>query len=52
MCAVEKMSKVKFLDMDVIKSFDSDLISFLNVNTPEDLKRADELCSSTGLVEE
>ncbi len=52
MKAVEKMSKVKFLDMDIIKNFDKDLVSFFNVNTPEDLRRADELCSSIDLAGE
>jgi len=52
MKAVEKMSKVKFLDINIIRNFDRDLVSFFNVNTPEDLRRADELCSSIDLAGE
>ncbi len=52
MKAVEKMSKVKFLNMNIIKNFDKNLVSFFNVNTPGDLRRADELCSSIDLAEE
>ncbi|WP_230972412.1 molybdenum cofactor guanylyltransferase [Archaeoglobus neptunius] len=32
-----------------LRKFDKDLLSFLNINTEEDLKRAEEICSEMGL---
>ncbi len=47
--AVEFMRKAVFLSVDELRKVDEELISFFNVNSPEDLKRAEEICSSTGL---
>ena len=47
MRAVDRMERTSFLQVDEIRRVDGDLVSFFNVNTPEDLKRAEEICSST-----
>ncbi|WP_456328968.1 molybdenum cofactor guanylyltransferase [Archaeoglobus sp.] len=41
---------VVYYPVENLRKFDKELISFFNINTPEDLKRAEELCSkmSTG----
>ncbi len=49
MQAVSRMKRVFFISVHEIKNIDKNLISFFNVNTPEDLKRAEELCSSIDL---
>ena len=46
-----RLENVIFYPIDKLKIVDKDLVSFLNVNTPEDLERAVELCSSTGSEE-
>lgn len=38
-------------DAECFRKFDKDLLSFFNINTPNDLKRAEEICSSIGLEE-
>ncbi len=38
-----------FYPVENLKKFDRDLISFFNINTAEDLKRAEELCSRIGM---
>ncbi len=52
MSAVEKMKKVEFIRVETIRTFDENLVSFFNVNTLKDLKRAEEICSSMGMVGE
>ncbi len=46
-----RLRNVVFYPIDRLKSMDKDLVSFLNLNTPEDLERAVKLCSSIGSVE-
>ena len=42
-----RCDRVFLYDIECFRKFDKDLLSLFNVNTPEDLKRAEELCSST-----
>ena len=44
---VMRLEKVIFYSIERLRDVDEELISFFNINTPEDLKRADELCWST-----
>lgn len=46
---VERLKRVVFYNMENLRKLDKDLISFFNVNTKEDLRRAEELCSSIDL---
>ncbi len=46
------VKNARFLRVEELKKFDENLLSFFNVNTAQDLKRAEEICSLTGLVEE
>lgn len=41
---------VVLYDVECLRKFDKELVSFFNINTPEDLKRAEEICLSTGLT--
>jgi len=52
MNAVEKMKKVEFISVETIRTFDENLVSFFNVNTLKDLKRAEEICSSMSMAGE
>jgi len=49
---VFKAENVVLCDVECLRKFDKELISFFNINTPEDLKRAEEICLSTGLTGE
>jgi molybdopterin-guanine dinucleotide biosynthesis protein A len=40
---LKRLKNVKFYPIDELRSFDPELISFTNINTPEDLKKAEEL---------
>jgi molybdopterin-guanine dinucleotide biosynthesis protein A len=51
MQAVERMLKPCYVSMNEIRKIDYELISFFNINTLDDLRRAEQLCSSTDLVE-
>jgi molybdopterin-guanine dinucleotide biosynthesis protein A len=44
---IMRLEKVIFYSIEKLRDVDEKLISFFNINTPEDLKRADELCWST-----
>jgi len=46
-----RCDRVFLYDIECFRKFDKDLVSLFNVNTLEDLKRAEELCSSIGLEE-
>jgi len=48
---VFKAGNVVLYDVECLRKFDKELVSFFNINTPEDLKRAEEICSSIGLTE-
>ena len=37
--------KIKLYPIEKLRNFDRDLVSFLNINTLEDLKKVEELCS-------
>ena len=52
MIPINRLKKVVFYDIENLRKIDKDLVSFFNVNTKEDLKRAEELCSSIDLEEE
>jgi len=52
MIPISRLKKVVFYDIENLRKIDKDLVSFFNVNTKEDLKRAEELCSSIDLEEE
>ncbi|AEA46312.1 molybdenum cofactor guanylyltransferase [Archaeoglobus veneficus] len=49
MVPVQRLERVIFYPVEKLKSLDERLVSFLNINTPEDLRRAEELCSSIDL---
>jgi len=49
---VFRLERVFLYDVRCLKKFDKNLISFININTFEDLKRAEEICSSIDLGEE
>lgn len=40
-------SKVIFIPIEELKQFDVHCVSFFNLNSPEDIRRAEELCSLT-----
>ncbi|WP_456469456.1 molybdenum cofactor guanylyltransferase [Archaeoglobus sp.] len=40
---------VVYYPVENLRKFDKELISFFNINTKDDLKRAEELCSEIGL---
>ncbi len=48
---VFRSSEVYLYSVECLRKLDEKLISFFNVNTPQELRRAEELCSSTGSVE-
>ncbi len=48
---VFRSERVFLYPVECLKKLDEKLISFFNINTPQDLRRAEELCSSTGLGE-
>ncbi|MBO8182014.1 MAG: molybdenum cofactor guanylyltransferase [Archaeoglobus sp.] len=41
--AVEGLKRVKFYPIEELKKFDRELLTFMNINTSEDLKRAEEI---------
>jgi molybdopterin-guanine dinucleotide biosynthesis protein A len=41
--AIEKLRKVKFYPVEKLKPYDERLLTFFNVNTPQDLNRAEEI---------
>lgn len=45
------MDKVNLYPVEKLRQYDEDLISFLNINTPEDLNKVEELCSQIDLGE-
>lgn len=49
---IMRLEKVIFYGIERLKDVDEKLVSFFNINTPDDLKRADELCWSMGSAEE
>jgi molybdopterin-guanine dinucleotide biosynthesis protein A len=48
--AYENLNTV-FYPVENLRKFDMELLSFFNINTPEDLRRAEELCSQMNMVE-
>ncbi len=46
-----KRARTIFYPAEELRKFDKSLISFFNINTFEDLRRAEELCSEIGLAE-
>ncbi len=48
---VFRAENVVLYDAECLRKFDKELVSFFNINTPEDLKRAEEICSSIDLGE-
>jgi molybdopterin-guanine dinucleotide biosynthesis protein A len=40
--------RVRFVDADELEQFDPQRLTFFNVNTPEDLERAQQLASKLG----
>ncbi len=48
---VFKSEDVVLFDVECLRKFDKKLVSFFNINTPEDLERAEEICLSTGMIE-
>ncbi len=47
---LEKLNVI-YYPADELRKFDKELISFFNINTPEDLKRAEEICSKMSMAE-
>ncbi|RLI79031.1 molybdenum cofactor guanylyltransferase [Archaeoglobales archaeon] len=43
---INRLKKVVFYDIENLRKIDKNLVSFFNVNTKQDLKRVEELCSS------
>jgi len=48
---IQQMDRVKFVSIEKIKEFDPALLTFLNINTPEDLERARRILLELGSVE-
>jgi len=46
-----RCDRVFLYDIECFRKFDKNLLSFFNINSPEDLKRAEDLCLSIGLGE-
>ncbi len=42
---------VVYYPAESLRKFDKELISFFNINTPEDLKRAEKICSEMSMTE-
>jgi len=49
MIPVQRLEKVIFYPIDELRNVDENLVSFFNINMPEDVKRAEKLCSSIDL---
>ncbi len=49
MTPVQGLERVIFYPVEKLKGVDRELVSFFNVNTPEDVRRAEEICSLTDL---
>uniref|UniRef100_A0A7C3ZS38 Molybdenum cofactor guanylyltransferase n=1 Tax=Archaeoglobus fulgidus TaxID=2234 RepID=A0A7C3ZS38_ARCFL len=47
---LEKLNAV-YYPVEKLRKFDKDLISFFNINTPDDLKRAERICSEMSMAE-
>lgn len=45
------MDRVNLYPVEKLREYDKELISFANINTPEDLKKVEEICSQIGLGE-
>jgi molybdopterin-guanine dinucleotide biosynthesis protein A len=45
-CAFKGVEKVKYIPVEVLRKFDPELISFTNINTPSDLKKAEKIINS------
>jgi molybdopterin-guanine dinucleotide biosynthesis protein A len=45
------MSKTILYPIEYLQEYDKELTSFLNINTPEDLKRVEKICSLIDLEE-
>ena len=43
-----RRSRIKTIPENVLRAKDPDLLSFFNINTPEDLMRADEMIKNVG----
>ncbi len=41
--AIEDLDGVKYYPVERLKRYDKDLLTFMNINTPEDLKRAEKI---------
>ncbi|AGK62222.1 Molybdopterin-guanine dinucleotide biosynthesis protein A [Archaeoglobus sulfaticallidus PM70-1] len=41
LCAIHGLEKVKYIPIENLKQYDRKLISFMNINTPEDLRKAE-----------
>ncbi|MFO7966226.1 MAG: molybdenum cofactor guanylyltransferase [Archaeoglobaceae archaeon] len=39
------IDKVKLFTVERLKEYDEELLSFVNINTPEDVKKVEEICS-------
>ncbi len=42
-CAFERLGNVKYISVDELRKFDASLLTFFNINTPEDLKLAERI---------
>ncbi len=49
--AILQLKKISLYPVERLKEIDNNLISFLNINTLDDLKRAEKICSSIDLEE-
>ncbi len=45
------MDKVKLYPVESLREYDEELISLANINTPEDVKKVEDICSRIGLGE-
>jgi len=42
---IERLKAVRYVPMEVIRKIDNELLTFFNINTPEDLQKGLEICS-------
>jgi len=44
---IERLGNVHYVDVEKLRAFDNDLLTFFNINTEDDMRRAEEIFMST-----
>jgi molybdopterin-guanine dinucleotide biosynthesis protein A len=44
---IERLGNVHYVDVEKLRAFDKDLLTFFNINTEDDMRRAEEILMST-----